>query len=151
MKKPCFMFLVACLASTVMLADHRTAAAATIEILATGATKWSSGGASSGGLNAPLLVKAAKGDVLQITLTGGTHGFVTLDKPGNQTPSPKLDLVQACGENKPDAVFREMECGSQFNKQLGMLKLEVTDKFQGEVHFWCIFHKSGMWGTIQPQ
>ena len=61
MKKPCFIFLVACLASTVMLADHRAAAAATIEILATGASKWSSGGASSGGAKCAASRESRKG------------------------------------------------------------------------------------------
>src|SRR5437868_5557686 len=102
MKTPSFVYLVACLASITILAHQGTAAAATIEISATGANKWSSGNQSSNGPNAPLLVKAASQDVLQITLLAGQHGFVTLNNPGNQSPSPKLDIVQACGESKPD-------------------------------------------------
>jgi hypothetical protein len=148
MKTPSFMYLVACLASITVLAHHGTAAAATIEIDATGANRWSSGGQSSNGPNAPLLVKVASQDELRITLLAGQHGFVTLNGPGNQSPAPRLDIVQACGESKPDAMFIEKECG-QFNKRLGVLVLQVTDKFQGDVHFWCIVHKAGMWGTIQ--
>jgi len=103
----------------------------------------------------PLPVEVKKGDVIEFKVTGD-HGVVTLNKPGNQAPSPELKLVLVCGENpdsKKDHVLREIECGnsSQFNMHplTGSLKLEVTDKFQSDVHFWCIVHKSGMWGTFK--
>lgn len=103
----------------------------------------------------PLPVEAKKGDVIEFKLTGN-HGVVTLNKPGNDTPAPALDLVLTCGEDaasKPNHVLREIECGnaSQFNKApLAMpMKLEVTDKFQNDVHFWCTVHKAVMWGTIK--
>jgi hypothetical protein len=103
----------------------------------------------------PLIVPAKKGDVIEFKVAG-PHGVVTLNKPGNQAPAPALDLVLACGEDpktKPNHVLREVECGpggSQFNKVLkAPMKLEVLDKLQGEVHFWCIIHKVGMWGTFK--
>jgi hypothetical protein len=103
-------------------------------------------------------VKVDKGDVLEISSAAGTHGFTTLADPGNHNPRPqlKLEAVQACGETRLDAAFRELECGpsgSRFNKKplVGTLKLEVTDKFQGDVHFWCTQHERIMWGTIQPK
>lgn len=102
----------------------------------------------------PLPVDVKKGDVVEFNVTG-PHGVVTLDKPGNQMPAPALELVLACGEDpasKPNHVLREVECGavSQFNKQLqGPMKLEVADKFQNDVHFWCIVHRANMWGTFK--
>lgn len=102
----------------------------------------------------PLPFEAKKADVIEFRVTG-PHGVVTLDKPGDQMPSPDLQLVLACGEDpssKPNHVLREVECGSSslFNKVLtAPMKLEVTDRFQSDVHFWCIIHKRGMWGTIK--
>ena len=32
---------------------------------------------------------------------------------------------------------------------MGDLKLEVMDNFKDDVHFWCVEHVSGMWGTIE--
>ena len=109
----------------------------------------------------PLPVAAKKGDVIEFKVTG-PHGVVTLDKPvpppgtpAPPAPVPDLTLVLACGEDaasKPNAVLREIECGaaSKFNKLLtAPMKLEVTDKFAADVHFWCIVHKAGMWGTIK--
>jgi hypothetical protein len=31
------------------------------------------------------------------------------------------------------------------------MKLKVLDKFQSDIHFWCVIHRSGMWGTIRPR
>ena len=110
-------------------------------------TKWRSGG----NVSSPLIVQAKAGDVIEIKVTG-PHGFVTIDKPGNQSPSEALKFVIACGEDpqtKPDAVFREVEC-SRLNKVLSAsMKLEVLDKLQSDVHFWCIVHQDDMWGTIK--
>ena len=103
----------------------------------------------------PLPVPVKKGDVVEFRVTG-EHGVVTLDKPGSDdTTLPKLDLVLTCGEEataKPNHVLREVECGasSQFNKVLaGPMKLEVTDKFEKDVNFWCTEHQAGMWGTFK--
>ena len=114
-------------------------------------SKWKLG--SSPAAN-PLPVEVRKGDVIEFKVTG-PHGIVTIDKPGDQMPAPALDLVLSCGEDpgsKPNAVLRELECGaaSKFNKVLtSPMKLEVTEKFQGDIHFWCIVHKQGMWGTLK--
>jgi hypothetical protein len=102
----------------------------------------------------PLSVDVKKGDVIQFKLASLGHGVVTLDKPGDQNPSPALQLVLACGEDpktKPDHVLREVECGaSRFNVELtASIKLEVTDKFQADVPFWCVIHTSDMWGTLK--
>jgi hypothetical protein len=107
----------------------------------------------------PIVVPARKGDVIEVKVTG-THNFVTLDKPGDQAPSFAMELVLACGEDakaKPNHVLREVECGtggSQLNPEAPLgapMKLEVLDKLQSEVHFWCNFHQEMMWGTIKPK
>jgi hypothetical protein len=153
MKAVGLRLLLGCLVSVAALADHGGAAAATIVIEATANATWRSDSNESGDENTPLVVEARQGDVLEIRLVGGPHGFVTLDKPGNQRPSTAMKFVQACGESaqdKPDAVFREAEC-SRFNRRLvASMKLEVLPAFQNQVHFWCIIHQSGMWGTIKP-
>jgi hypothetical protein len=152
MNVPCFRLLLASLITVSALAANREAAAATILIEATPTVTWRSGGMESGGENAPLIIQATAGDVLEIRVVGGPHGFVTIDKPGNQSPSSAVKLVQACGESaqdKPDAVFREIEC-SRFNMRLiANMKLEVLPAFQNDVNFWCVIHQSGMWGTIK--
>jgi|SRR5215813_4173790 len=152
MKSTCIRFLLGAFVSLVVLAVHGGAIAANILIEATTNTTWRSGGMESGGESAPLVVQARVGDVLEIRVLGGPHGFVTLDKPGNQKPAIALKFVQACGENaqdKPEAVFRETEC-SRFNMRLvNNMKLEVLPAFQNDVHFWCFVHLSDMWGTIK--
>src|SRR5262249_13105929 len=113
MNVPCFRLLLASLITVSALAANREAAAAAILIEATPTVTWRSGGMESGGENAPLIIQATAGDVLEIRVVGGPHGFVTIDKPGNQSPSSAVKFVQACGESaqdKPDAVFREIEC-----------------------------------------
>jgi hypothetical protein len=124
-----------------------------IVIEATADNTWMADSSQSSG-NTPLIVQAKKGDVLEISVTGGQHGFVTLDKKGKEPPSEAPKFVLACGEtpqSKPDAVFRELEC-SRFGKPLlANMKLEVLDKFQSDVHFWCIIHQDQMWGSIRPR
>src|SRR5262245_29548024 len=124
-----------------------------IPITAT-ANTWMSGNSQSGGTDTPLIVQAKEGDVLEIIVMDGQHGFVTLDKEGNKSPSVAPNFVLACGEtpqSKPDAVFREVEC-SRFGKPLlANMKLEVLDKFQSDVHYWCIIHQDQMWGSIRPR
>jgi hypothetical protein len=115
-----------------------------------GATAWKSGGNSG----SPLTVLVKKGDVIEVKVTG-PHGFVSIDQPGNVQPDDtplSLKHFQACGEpTKPTAMFQEIEC-SRFNKTLTpSMKFRVLDTFQGEVHFWCTVHKSGMWGTFKPR
>lgn len=147
-------FLVGSLVGILASACHSGAAADTILIEATANTTWKSGGMESAGRNVPLVVQAKTGDVLDIRVSGGRHGFVTIDKKGNENPSgtSALKFVQACGESpqdKPEAVFRETEC-SRFNKTLtASMKLEVLDRFQSDVNFWCVIHESDMWGTIK--
>jgi hypothetical protein len=154
MKAMCFRLVLGALVSFAALADYGGAAAANILIEATASSTWRSGGSESGDESTPLIVEARAGDVLEIRILSGPHGFVTLDKPGNQSPSIAVKFVQACGETsqeKPDAVFRETEC-SRFNKRLvANMKLEVLPAFRNDVHFWCIVHQSGMWGTIKPK
>jgi hypothetical protein len=105
----------------------------------------------------PLPVEVKKGDVLEFRVTGN-HGVVTISKPGDQSPSAAPELVLACGQNpgqEPKYPLREIECdaGSKFNVAplRGSLKLEVTDKFQDDVNFWCIIHEVDMWGTFKLQ
>jgi hypothetical protein len=116
-------------------------------------SKWKKLGGSPAN---PLIVDVKKGDMIEIRITG-PHGFVTLDKKGNESPSPALNLVLACGEDpKPTAVLREV-C-SRFKQQLAVgqldpaptsLVFQVMDSFQADVHFWCIVHLGGMWGTFR--
>jgi hypothetical protein len=152
MKVMCVRLVLGGLVSVAALADYGGAAAANILIEATANSTWRSGGSESGDENTPLIVQAKVGDVLEIRVLSGPHGFVTIDKPGNQSPSSAVQFVQDCGESaqdKPDAVLRETEC-SRFNKRLvANMKLEVLTAFRNDVHFWCIVHQSGMWGTIK--
>ena len=149
------LLTISCAGGMVVFPDHGRADDILIE--ATTGNVWRSGGSQSGGPNSPLIVQAKKDDVLEIKVLGGQHGFATLDKKGNETPPPSVaaKFVLACGEapvTKPDAVFEEVECGSRFNKQLfANMKLKVLATFQSDVHFWCIIHKAGMWGTLRPR
>ena len=145
-----------CLAGILAFAGH-SSAAETLVIEATQDITWKSGGQESDGKK-PLVVAAKKGDILEIRVPAGSHGFVTLDKKGTESPSKAVKFVQACGEDpkaKPDAVLREIECNgtnSNFAKTFispPPMKLEILDKFQDDVHFWCVIHTSDMWGTIQ--
>ena len=103
----------------------------------------------------PLLVEVKKGDVIEFKIASGGHGVMTLTGPGDKFPPPAPELVLACGEQadaKPNHVMREVECGasSLFGKRLtAPMKLEVVDKFQSDVNFWCIFHTGDMWGTFK--
>ncbi|AMA60176.1 hypothetical protein BCCGELA001_30735 [Bradyrhizobium sp. CCGE-LA001] len=105
--------------------------------------------------NPSLSVEVKKGDVLEFKVTGN-HGVATINKPGDQSPSAALDLVLACGQDpgpEPKHPLREIECnaGSKFNVAplTSSLKLEVTEKFQNDVNFWCIVHEADMWGTFK--
>jgi hypothetical protein len=105
----------------------------------------------------PLLVEVKKGDVLEFKVTGN-HGVVTISAPGDQitpAPTPALDPVLPCGQSpgSEPKPLREIECGasSKFNVSplTGSLKLEVTDAFEKDLHFWCRVHEADMWGTIK--
>src|SRR5262249_30895019 len=102
MKASCVRLLFGCLGSIAAIADHGSATAASLLIEATANATWRSGGKESGDENTPLVVETKAGDVLEIRVVAGPHGFVTLDKPGNQSPSAALKFVQACGESAQD-------------------------------------------------
>ena len=146
------LLAISCLGGITAFPDHGRADDILIE--ATGQTTWKAGGSQSDGPDNPLIVLAKKDDVLEIKALAGPHGFATLNKKGNNSPAVEPKFVVACGETpdtKPDAVFLETEC-SQFGKQLfANMKLKVLDKFQSDIHFWCVIHRSGMWGTIRPR
>ncbi len=119
---------------------------------------WASEGRQSTRDGVPLVVKVKKGDTLEIRIpnNGVTHGFVTIRGKTDENPSEAVDLVLACDQvPKPNAVLRETGCtGKQTNFGnedgfTGTLKLEVLDKFRGDVNFWCVIHTATMWGTIQ--
>jgi hypothetical protein len=123
-------------------------------IVATDDITWSSNGQESTTNGDPLVVEVAKGDTIEVQVSAGIpHGIVTLDKPGNQNPALKPDLVIACGEEmREGAVLREIECGaaSQFGKPfVGTLKLEVLDTFSADTNFWCVIHRGSMWGVLK--
>jgi hypothetical protein len=133
-----------------------SADADTLTIIATRQPAWTANGKSSTLDGDPLVVEVKKGDTLAIQVPDDPvvhHGFVTINKAGNANPSEQRDLVQACGENKPDAVLREVNCSggnSNFGKRFtGTLSLAVMDKFSADVNFWCVVHKSIMWGMIR--
>jgi hypothetical protein len=146
------LLAISCLGGITTFPDHGRADDILIE--ATGQTTWKAGGSQSDGPDNPLIVLAKKDDVLEIKALAGPHGFATLNKKGNESPAVEPKFVVACGEipdTKPDAVFLETEC-SRFGKQLfANMKLKVLDKFQSDIHFWCVIHWSGMWGTIRPR
>jgi hypothetical protein len=135
-----------------------SASADTVVIEATPQVTWKSGTQQSTTGGTPLTVQVAKGDTIQIQIPGGPHGFVTIDKAGNQNPAEKRNLVLACGDvpppkDKDETVLRETGCTgaqSNFGKQFtGTLTLQVLDKFQADVNFWCVVHKKIMWGIIK--
>ena len=152
-----FLYLSACLAVGCLggVAAFPAHARADYIVIENQGTKWKKSGGSPAN---PLIVEVKKGDMIEIKVTG-PHGFVTLDKKGNESPSQALNLVLACGEDpqaKPNAVLREV-C-SRFKQQLAAgqltpaptsLVFEVMDRFQSDVHFWCIVHLEDMWGTFK--
>ena len=77
---------------------------------------WTSDGKSSTTDGAPLILQVNKGDTIQINipdLVDILHGFITIDKKGNESPAETKDFVLTCGENqqsKPNAVLREISC-----------------------------------------
>jgi hypothetical protein len=136
-------------ASTGFAADTHT-------IVAHSNLTWSYNGKSSTAAN-PIMVDDLKtGDIVEVQVPGGTHGFITIKKnAGGAPPTEITDPVLACGEaedSKPNAVLREIECGatSNFNKLfVGSLKLEVLPKFTGPIDFYCKQHRAAMPGTLK--
>lgn len=117
---------------------------------------WKSVDDESSPSGAPITVSVNKGDILEVQVPGGKHGFVTLDKKGTDNPAKAPQFVWACGQPKSDeteaAAFRELDCGSPTNFDklfVGKMRLEVTDNLKDDVNFWCIQHTSGMWGIIK--
>ena len=104
----------------------------------------------------PVMVGDLKiGDLIEIQIPGGTHGFITIKKTAGGPTTEIKDPVLACGEeagSKPNAVLREIECGSasQFGVVYkGSLKLEVLPTFKSPVNFYCVVHKARMPGTLK--
>lgn len=146
--------------STVISFASTSAGADTLVIVGTQDATWKSDAGESTTQGDPLVVKVKKGDTIDIQIPAGDvpHGFVTISKRGdaNPAPAPANDLVQACGETKPNAVLRETECtatpsvfGKRFTSPPSTLKLKVQDNFQADVNFWCVVHKARMWGMIK--
>jgi hypothetical protein len=104
----------------------------------------------------PIMVDDLKpGDIVEVQVPGGTHGFITIMKKAAAAPTEITDPVWACNEaegSKPNAVLREIECGatSKFNVLfVGSLKLEVLPKFRDPIDFYCKQHRTAMPGTLK--
>jgi hypothetical protein len=57
-------------------------------------------------------------------------------------------------QNKPDALLKQIDCNvlpnDLFGKLFkGTLKLEVTEKFEDDLNFWCVKHMQIMRGVIK--
>jgi hypothetical protein len=154
---------VLCVGISTMISFANTSAGADTHVIsATQDITWKSDGQESAGIGVPLGVEVKKGDTIDIQIPKGDapHGFVTIDKRGDAMPARAEGLVLACGENpttKPDAVLKEIGCvtgtpsvfGKIFTSPSSTLKLEVLDKFQADINFWCVVHKKQMWGMIK--
>jgi hypothetical protein len=146
--------------NAVVLFASTNADADTHVIVGTQRTTWKFGGQESTTSGKPLIVVVKKGDTVEIQIPGGSipHGFVTINKRGDQRPVEAKDLVIACGEgSKSGAVLRETGCTggpSNFgnpNGFVGKITLEVLDNFPATaagVNFWCVIHQKRMWGII---
>jgi hypothetical protein len=145
--------------ATILALAGGSASADTRTIAATDQFTWTSDGQSSTTDGKPLVVSVKKGDVLTIQVSegAGDHGFVTLSGPGDQNPNEDRSLVIACGEDpnaasKQNAVLREIGCSdkpSNFGQMfVGSFQLQVLDKFQADVNFWCVIHQFAMWGRL---
>lgn len=113
-------------------------------------TQWKSGGVASN----PLPVLIRPGDMIEIKVANNQHGFITIDKPGDQSPTAEKKFVVACGEDratKPAAVLQEIECSRLGRKLTASMKLLVLDTFNSDLHFWCTEHEDMMWGTFKLQ
>jgi hypothetical protein len=92
----------------------------------------------------------AVGDILDIEIPQGNHGFVT-----TKNGTVDKEFVVACGEDaktKPNAVLQEINCGatSQFGQSItGGMQLVVLPTFQNETDFWCVVHLGMMPGVLK--
>jgi hypothetical protein len=160
MKKPQLGLLVFLAMSTATLGLVAAAFAAETHVIVATHTPafspiWQSEGKQSSATQ-PLTVEVNKGDVLQIEIQDPSmkHGFVTLDKTGTKLDA---DVVQTCSENKPDALLQQIDCNVLPNDLFGKLfqglpitlKLQVTEKFEDDLNFWCVKHMQIMRGVIK--
>jgi hypothetical protein len=93
----------------------------------------------------------AMGDILDIEITGGNHGFVT-----TQNGVVDKEFVLACGEDgntKPNAVLQQINCGAtspQFGLPFtGGMQLVVLPTFKNETDFFCVVHLGTMPGKLK--
>ena len=145
---------IACVTISLILSLNGTSAKADTVTITTQGIAWQSNGQSSTIQGAPLTVAVKKGDTIQVHVGSG-HGFVTINKPGNQHPAVDTSFVIACGEDstsKPNAVLQETNCTagvpSNFGKGAGDMTFQVLNQFNADLNFWCVIHKSIMWGVI---
>lgn len=133
----------------------RTFAADTHTIIAHPNLTWTYNGKASSAAQPVMVDDLATGDIVEVQVPGGFHGFITIKKvPGSPTTEIK-DPVLACGEapsSKPNAVLREVDCGASTKfgvAYTGSLKLEVLPTFKAPVDFYCWVHKAAMPGTLK--
>lgn len=137
----------------VVLANGAVLAADTRVIEATDDITWKSGDQELDG--GPLVVEVQKGDILEIHIPNGNHGFITLNKTGD-TPAPERASV--C--EHPDtgdtsgAVIKEIQCDdtqkATFGKLgAGVLHFSVSQNFSDDLPFWCPKHRGGMRGVVK--
>jgi hypothetical protein len=92
----------------------------------------------------------AVGDILDIEIPQGNHGFVT-----TKNGAEDKEFVWACGEDKttkPNAVLQEINCtgNSKFGLPItGGMQLIVLPTFMDETDFWCVLHKGMMIGVLK--
>jgi hypothetical protein len=141
--------------AAVLLFASASFAANTHTIVAHSNITWSYNGKSSTADN-PIMVDDLKvGDIVEVKIPGGVHGFITIKRnAGGADPTEITEPVLACGQApgaKP-AVLREIECGAttNFNKPfVGSMKLEVLTNFKDPIDFYCWQHKADMPGTLK--
>jgi hypothetical protein len=116
---------------------------------------WSYNGKSSSS-DSPILVDDLKiGDIVEVQVPSGPHGFITIKRGAAGSIAEIKDPVIACGDpvnSKPNAVLRELDCGaaSKFGVAFkGSLRLEVLSTFKDPVDFYCWVHKAAMPGTLK--
>jgi len=93
----------------------------------------------------------AVGDILDIEIPQGNHGFVT-----TKNGAADKEFVLACGEDKntkPNAVLQEINCvagSNKFGQKIaGGMQLVVLPTFKDETDFWCVVHTSNMTGVLK--
>jgi hypothetical protein len=139
------------LCTSIAALNGRSAKADTVAITTQGVA-WQSNGQSSTTGGVPLTVPVKTGDTIQVHVGSG-HGLVTINKPGNKNPAVDTSFVNACGDSpKSTAVLQEINCTagvpSNFGKGAGDMTFQVLNQFSADLNFWCVIHKSIMWGVI---